>query len=324
MLLVAAAVPLGVLLDAPWLPTLALATVAANLTGNLCDTLRRYHFVYEAPARACLVDAVRFTAQTAGLLLFATVPGGASPETALLTLAAAGLAGTVIGLPRQTPSRLSPRLWRAIWPRHWNFIRWMTPGAALESLQSTGLMLIAAAFFSEATIGLLRAIESLANLVLVPVQASTAIAPITASRALRRGGHELMWRELIVITVATGLTALAASMLVTTPAMKTLVVHAGWDWNGDLLLLLFLAANILTIVRLPLVAAVQSIERPQLNFLVASASAASGLCVFFVAVPALSGGAVAAARVAVVLLGIILFWGALKASTPDGARQAAR
>lgn len=133
-----------------------------------------------------------------------------------------------------------------------------------------------------------------------------------------------MWRELIFVTLVTGLSALAASVLVTTPAMKTLVVQSAWDWNSNMLLLLFLAANILTIVRLPLVAAVQAIELPHLNFLVACASAASGLCVLFVAAPAHSGAAVAAARVAVVLFGIILTWVALRVSTADGARLSAR
>ncbi len=264
-LLVIAATPLSIVLGAPWLAGIALATAAANVTGSLADFMRRYHFVYEAPRHAFLVDLARYTAQIAGLLLLPTLTGTLlTPETALFALAFAGLTGICAGAAAFGVMRHHPRLWSTIWPRHWNFIKWMTPAESLEAVQANLPFFVAGAMLGEAQLGTIRAVQSIANVANLPGNAAQSIVPALASRAYGLDGRHAMTRAVrSVLTWSSALCLVAGGIVIIAagPIFRKLfgMELALPDMMG---LLLFLALNLVLLVRLMSITTLQTLQRP--------------------------------------------------------------
>lgn len=264
VLLYALAVPLGVLLDAPWLSGLALAMALANFTANGADFIRRYHFVQNAPVRAFAVDAIRFAAQLGLLLGLAFYwRESFSAATALYALAAGGLVGLVVGMPHYGITRWSGRLSSAVWPRHRNFIGWMTPVAVIESVQTSGVLLIGGLIVGEAALGAIRAIENLANVLNLPFNALQQVTPSMAARLLKRGKVQSVYRLLASLSSAS-----LMFILIITIAMSlnfksiSLFLFTSYSDEYFSVFLIFCAVNAMATIRYPLTVILQIMERP--------------------------------------------------------------
>jgi len=303
LLLVLLTVPLGIALNAPWLPTLGLSFALANFTSNGSDFLRRYHFVYEAPVWACAVDIVRFAVQIVLLVLLMTFWRPVfSVDTALYAVATGGLIGGLLGALNYGRISWSWRLIRVTWPRHWNFIKWMTPNVALEVTQNSGLVLLGGAYLGETALGGVRAMQNLANIINLPFNSLQQIAPSLASRAFKNGGRAGMrrfltimagWSLAAVLTISVGVLSLAG------PLIKGLL-DLPVDENLPILLL-FCLMNALIALRFPITVGIQSIEKPAVLVSSAIFSATVGLASVVLLANSVGAISIPISRVLVVL-----------------------
>lgn len=279
LLLVALALPLGWLIDAPWLPGAALPLALANLTSVASDYIRRFHFVYERSAIACAVDVVRYAIQL-GLLGALAIwwAEGMSAASALYALAAGALAGAVLGALFCGRVAWSNRLSRIVWLRHWNFIKWLTPSVIFEAVQSNGVMLIAAAIMSESAFGAVRAMQNLSNTINLPVNALQNVAPSLSSRVFTRGGYPALRSVLAKITIASLVlvVALGASIIALSGYVIPLVfkVEAA---DSFALLIAFCILNVLITIRFPFMVTLQVLEIPRALTFGNSVSAIAGI-----------------------------------------------
>lgn len=170
--------PLAYLLNTPWLPGLAMALGLANFFSCIADYASRYHFIYNQPVRAFFVDGSRYGVQVLCVLLLALAEAEwLTPATILYSLACGSFLGSLAGLVSQGRFRWSRRLSRAVWPRHWNFVRWMSLSISVETVQSLAPMFIGIAFLGEAALGVLRSIQQMTNILNLPTNALLQILP---------------------------------------------------------------------------------------------------------------------------------------------------
>lgn len=263
-LLVAAATPLSAVLNSPALLGLAAAMSLANVTAVLADYVRRHHFVYEAPARAFAVDLARFGIQLGVLLWLATSAVAAfSAETSLYAMAAGSLCGVLVGCPGFGSIRWSRRLATALWPRHWAFIKWMTPATALEAVQGRAPIFIAGAVLGEAALGLVRALQQVANILNLPFNALQQVALSMAARAVARGGDPALKQLLVRMTgVSVMLLIVGSAIVVLAGDFLAGAIFQIDNQDVQILLALFCVLNIMVLLRLPLSVICQVREIP--------------------------------------------------------------
>ena len=266
-LLWGASAPLGELLSAPWLPEFAIAVAAASAATNFTDFLRRYFFVRSAGATAFTMDFLRYTFQLAILVtVYVAAPDTLSPIFALWSLTAGSIVAGLVGIYRFGDVTWSRRLWKMTWLRHWNFIKWMTPTMALQSLQGQAPMFIGAAFLGESTLGLVRAIQQVANVLNLPFNALMQIAPSMGATALREAGTQGLKSFLRRMTLLSLSVVGAGSLLVLALYKPILVGLLGITETGAFgVLLTYMLVNILFLMRLPLIIFTQVKERPAIN-----------------------------------------------------------
>lgn len=311
VLLFAIVTPLGAILNSPTLPDLALAAAMANLAANLADFMRRHHFVYEAPARAFAVDLVRFGVQVGLLFWLATATTGMfSAETALYAMAAGSLCGIAVGCFGFGRASWSPRLSKALWPRHWRFIKWMTPATALEAVQGNAPIFIAGALLGETALGLIRAVQQLANVLNLPFNALQQIAPSMAARALSGDGAQALNRFLTRLAGAS-----AAALLVTSIAViaaADLVLGTLFRLNvADALpiFLVFCVLNLALVLRLPLIVFYQAREEPSVITAANLVGSGVSLLLSFFLIAEIGPAGVPLVGIVVVASTLLVFWG---------------
>lgn len=263
ILLVATSVPFGLLLNAPWLPTVVGSLACANAAANGADFLRRYHFVYMRPMLAFLVDAVRHGFNIVLLLVCALAGDGIlSLNVALWILATGSVLGMCVGAARFGKVRRRTHLWAQVWPRHWNFIRHMVPSTAVDILQNSGLFLAGGSILGEVALGRVRAMQSIANAVNLPFNALQEIAPTMASAAFSTGGHRAMNKLFRRMILGASLFAFLVSGLIVIFHEELIARVFGLSAAENLdILLMALALNLLVLFRLPIILGLQSLER---------------------------------------------------------------
>lgn len=188
-LLLFAFLTIGQTIGPQWLSVVALPLAVANFASVGAEYVRRYLFVYERPEIACGTEAIRYSTQIIALAIFPIVGLGHSPEVALYATAVGGVSGSAFGVLFYGTVRWSKRLVQAIWPRHWNFIRWMAPAILMETIQANAPLLIGSVLIGEHALGLARAIQQLTNLLNLPTNALLQIAPSIATREYVAGGR---------------------------------------------------------------------------------------------------------------------------------------
>jgi O-antigen/teichoic acid export membrane protein len=263
LLLIVLSAPAGWLINAPWLPSLALPLAFANLASNGADYLRRYHFVKGMPVSGFLVDLVRYGVQL-GLLvaLVLAAPSLGSASAALYVMAAGALLGTIAGACFHGRLAWSWRLSAAVWPRYWNFVKWTTPGFALDAIQHNAPLFIGSAMLGETTIGVVRAMQQLANVLNLPLNSLQQMAPSLAAAAYKAGGAVALNRFLVRMTLA-GMIVLLGIAVLGLGASNFLFRHVLDDIAAMPVLLAYLLVNFVILLRLPLLIHAHSIERLQ-------------------------------------------------------------
>jgi O-antigen/teichoic acid export membrane protein len=263
LLLVLVSVPAGWLINAPWLPALALPLAAANLAANGADYLRRYHFVKGLPAAGFLVDLVRNGVQIGLLLaLLLAAPELGSASAALVVMAAGGVVGVIAGGWFHGRLAWSWRLSAAVWPRYWNFIKWTTPGFVLDAIQHNAPLFIGNAFLGESAIGVVRAMQQLANVLNLPLNSLQQMAPSMAAAAYKSGGRAALNRFLVK-TTCSGTLMLLAIALLGLGASEFLFRQVFSEIAAMPVLLAYFLVNLVILLRLPLLLHAQSIEKLQ-------------------------------------------------------------
>lgn len=263
LFLIAFCAPLGWLINAPWLVGLVLPLAFANLTAVAADYMRRVHFVYDKPVAACGVDIVRFTFQLACLLALIIIwSEDMTPATALYTLVAGAVAGAAFGAFYHGSARWSSRLARAVWPRHWNFIKWMTPGYALEALQVNSPFLLGAAFIGEGAIGLARALQQVANMLNLPYQALIQIGPIIGTKAFKNRGIFGFKKLLFVVSISVLIFTIASNVFCIILFEYFELLLNIYSKDAFLIYIIYSLVNISFSVRLPLIIWFHVLEKP--------------------------------------------------------------
>lgn len=262
-LLFVAAVPLASMMNAPWLPQLAMALALASLAANGADFVRRYHFVQESPVRAFMVDAIRYAIQLVLLILLATVwRERFSAESALYVLVAGGFSGLLVGGLHYGSTGWSKRLSRAVWPRHWNYIKWMTPSVVTDTIQITPFF-IGSVVLGESAVGLARTMQQLANILNLPFNALQQVAPSMAASVYAKCGIDELRKFLTRMTVWSVVTIVGALTVVI--VLSDIILGNLLHLNKTAALPIFLIYclyNILATLRLPLLVGFQTIELP--------------------------------------------------------------
>jgi O-antigen/teichoic acid export membrane protein len=300
---------IALIFDLHWLYSLLFPSVLANLFLIFSEFFRRYWVVSGSSLRGFLTEALRSATQVAvtfALPLCFAGQGSLGASSFVYTLAVAGAIGMLAGAISFGRIERSTGLNNVVWPRHRRFIRWMTPTVLLESIQSTGLVLIAAPLLGEAAVGVLRTIESLSNLVALPLNAAAGVAPVLGSRAQVVGGDKKMWRSLLSLTYWTLVLMLSASALLVLVA-DFLFIHVlpTPPQDAHQLLLTFLTATLVATARMPLIVALQVHDRPGLVFGIACISSLSGLAVLAFTIGHISALSVPVARVVIVVTGVL-------------------
>ena len=248
-----------------WIGEVLLPFILANFAANMSDFYRRYFFVYEKPLRALIIDATRYTVQIISLfILIITGAFDLSAETALYTLLIGSAAGVLVGIPSYGQMRLSSRFARYVWPRHWNLIKWMTPNIALDAMQNAGIMLVGAAIFGEKAIGAVRAMQNLANTINLPFNAFQQTTPSIAAKILVTRGANALRTFLIRFSVM--LIGFSVTITIIVLAFSDYLIEVFFGLSAEkyiMILVLFVAGNMLMTFRLPIMIAFQTVEQPK-------------------------------------------------------------
>jgi O-antigen/teichoic acid export membrane protein len=271
---------LGWAIAAPWLPQLGAALALANFSANGADFLRRYQFATGRAMRAFAVDAVRFSLQLGLLIALALAPGDRlDAKAAVYVLAAGSFAGCLFGLSVWGKTVWRQSLSATMWPRHANFIRWMTPGVALETLQSAIPQFAATAILGEAALGLIKAAQTITNVLNLPWNALQQVLPSMAAARLGSAGYPAMARLLRKVGYLVALASLVLAAIVAA-ASPEVARYANIAETGKFtaLMILFLLLNLVIGVRYPMLVLVNAVEDPSGNFAAAVVGLAMSIC----------------------------------------------
>lgn len=179
----------GHLMGVEWLFDVAFGLGLANFTNNLADFFRRYEFSRSRAVRAFWIDFFRYATQLLLFLALSTIwLDWFTPQAALYAVAGGGLAACFAGAFYYGNFDCNRALNQIMWLRHWNFVKWVSPGVALESIHGMGPLFIGAALLGEATLGSVRMIQQLANILNLPINALQQIAPAIAARKFQQSG----------------------------------------------------------------------------------------------------------------------------------------
>jgi O-antigen/teichoic acid export membrane protein len=242
---------------------IALPVAAALFLSVTADYFRRYFFVFGAPGRALVVDGARNAVQLAAIACIIVIGAELSAPAALLAMAAGGAVATVLGGTMHMALLRHRAMERRVRPRHREFLKWMTPGFALESVQMNLPYFIAYAVLSAEVVGLARAMHQFANLLNLPVNALQHIVPTLAAEAKAVRGDAAMIRILWhTFLLAAAFLATASVFLVVFSDDLIAVMVGEVPPSASVLLLAFIGLNAVLLVRFPLQVRAQATERP--------------------------------------------------------------
>lgn len=286
-LIVALAVPLGSAIGSPWLPQIALALACAIFSGSIADFLRRYQFVVAQPVKAFTIDCVRFLLQLgliSSLAVFSFTPFDSG--TALYALALANLVASLTGFMFFGSLSWQPRLNAIMWPRHWNFIRWLGPGVILETLLSNAPLFAANIILGEAALGLVRVAQQITSILNMPMYALQQVLPSIAATRLKVAGYTAMVHLLRRTGYAMAATSILLGLVVVLasgPIADLMAIDA--PSRLAVLLGLFMLVNIINAVRFPSMVFVNTVEDPTANFVAATVGATISVGLSFFLIP---------------------------------------
>lgn len=303
---------LGWVIGWPWLPEIALALALANFVSIGADFLRRYQFAAARPFRAFLIDAIRFSLQIALLLALALAGDSRlDANAAVYVLALGGFGGVVFGIAIWGRTRWRRRLFAAMWPRHAAFIRWMTPGTAMETLQSVIPQFTATAILGDAALGLIKAAQTVTNVLNLPWNALQQVLPSMAAAKLSSVGYPAMARFLRKVGYAmAGASIILGVILAVASPIIAEFANIAETGKFTLLMVLFVALNLAIAVRYPMTVLINAVEDPSGNFAAAAVGLVMAITLSLTAIPFLGEASIPiiAFANAVVSWTVLLLW----------------
>ena len=265
-LLVIPAQPLGEVLNAPWLPRLGASLFFANVLANLSDFARRLLLDRGLAVQSFLVDCVRFGAQIVLMLLMAfSRPSELTAGVALWLLAAGSFLGTAAAALMNGRQRYSLAHFAYFWSRHRHYTGWGSVSTALETVQNLAPLLIANAVLGEVATGTLRALQQLANILNLPLNALLQAMPGMAAKRLAADGDRQMKRLLARVTLAAiaGVVAISLAVVAMSDLVLTRVLKLD-DPNALPIFFAYMVLNVFTLLRLPVIVLCNVLELPKI------------------------------------------------------------
>lgn len=242
---------------------LLLAFFLTNMLFVFSDFFKRHFFVYRSPATGFCIEALRCGGLIATLSVAAWSGDMNLAEIGVIGLGAGALCSGLFGLWRYGQIRFSWRFVGAVWPRHRNFVVWMTPNVVFEAAQANAPLFIAGALLGEQALGAVRAIQQLANILNLPLNSLQQVAPSIAARALTSGGKPAMRKYLMRLTISAVAMSVVLAALVF--ASRDWLLSLLFDMSGDSvssILAAYLLVNVLILVRFPFLLKFQTVEKP--------------------------------------------------------------
>jgi O-antigen/teichoic acid export membrane protein len=277
-ILFALSVPLGSVLNAPWLPPYALAMVCANGLANITDFSRRLLLDEQRPERSFAIDVSRFGLQLVLLGWFAFAARDRfTAETAVWVLACSSFVGFVVSIFLTNRIRLGWAGFAEFWSRHRHFTGWNTVSTVLDIVQNSVPLFIATAILGEAALGTVRAIQQLANTLSLPLNVSLQVIPGMASRRYVERGLASMRRFLRKSTLLGFAAVLLIALVVM--AVSSFVINGALKIDDPQALPIFvayMAVNAASLFRLPVVVVSNVLGRPRLLTLPSAVGAVVG------------------------------------------------
>lgn len=271
---------LSITLEFVWMTRILPAFLATVLLMSYADYVRRVSLVDGERILSFGVETSRFLVQTAVLATAVVVADiQLTAEYALWALAAGALVSSLMGSKFLPSVRLRRSFANAIWPRHRLFFVWMFPGTVMETVQINAPMFISGAILGADDMGLIRAIQQLSNTINLPFNAMQQYLPSATARTYREVGERRSVNQLIGSMAAALLFSLAVAALVLINSDVVLSALYRID-SGEAQPVLFgyLLANVLILLRMPLVILFQVLEQPRIS----AVSSAIGACLAIV------------------------------------------
>ncbi|KHK90019.1 lipopolysaccharide biosynthesis protein [Novosphingobium malaysiense] len=299
------------ILELNWMWTLFPGLAAANFTSNMAEFYRRHCFNQKDRQSAMLVEVVRYLVQLAVLGVLAL---GAhhwlSPSTGLYTLALGGAAGCLVGVRRYGVMRWNAPFNRAIWPRHWSLIKWLTPGIVFQTLLGPGCIVFASFFFSEAMVGALRAMQNISNVLQTPINGMQNIAANTAAHKWFKWGAEVLKHYLLKMAMAMVGFSIILTIIVIMYRNFIISITMGLHEDGlGILLALFCIANVAASINFMSTVGLQAMEKGKPITVGSAVGAVLSPFLIVVLVPATGIYSVPLARILAVMVSTaILLW----------------
>lgn len=265
--------------DLQWIFEAVPSFIAANLISGLVDFLKRFHLMNERNFTSFILDSLRYIVQ---LIVAAVIVGYLDMQLttvpALWVIAAGALPSILFQLLQRTAFAWRSRFCLAVWPRHRNFLIWMTPAVLLETVQIHGPLMISGGLLGGAQIGLVRALQQLSNIVNLPLNALQQFLPSASSKLYRHRGSRAMFQFLGRITIV-GMLFLVAVTIALYAEFELIVSRALGIHNPEALwvLMTFLLSNALVLLRIPLLTMFQVFEMPKAGMLSSLVGAVMGL-----------------------------------------------
>lgn len=173
------------------LKLLAFASALALFGKQMQDYLRRYFFVNKKAMLAFVNDVVCYLGQLfCFLLLFFYKAMNA--RVVFYIIAFTSVIAFLFGLSNHLPVKCSGAMFKVVARKHLVFARWMVASSIMQWLSGTYYFIIVGSVLGPIALGGMKAAQNIVGIAHILFQAMENFAPAGASRALRRGGRELL------------------------------------------------------------------------------------------------------------------------------------
>src|SRR5579884_2643726 len=236
----------AILVPAWGIRSLALPLGIALFAGQTQDFFRRYLFVRYRPLAALTNDGLRYLGQV--LLLYAAnrFAGALTIAAALWIMAATAMLGAVHGVFCLERLSLSGRVLRTTAQRHWRLAKWLVPSTLISWGTGHVFFLVAGVVLGAATVGVLRAAQTIFGVVQILLIAIDNFAPAQASEIFHRQGRAALHQYLKRLTWKLGGIILPLLLLIDVNAASIARFVYGSQYPAmSYLLLGFSAVNLL-------------------------------------------------------------------------------
>lgn len=240
--------------DGLWGIGLVGPVVVAIFINLIADYIRRHLIITGHHATSSAIEIVRQISHISALTISTAIYDRIQISTAFYFVALSGFC-SLIPLPILLQRRwmVRPSWSPEIMRDYWNITRWTLPSTLLESLQGNLPLIIVGTVLGEAALGVLRAVQQIANILNLPANALNQLIHSVAARSFASGGLGELSRRMVatsatalIIFVLLGicLVALAQTALFPAIGMQSAFARSA--------LLIYAALNFLLMLRLPL------------------------------------------------------------------------